>query len=233
MNRTLFMEQVIIVVQEFRGGTHPEYDLFDQSWTQVGTARRGGSMARKILGHLNDDVKPGPLEVRDMTGTLLLSARQHFERSRPVVLLQDGAGGEVGKAVRMRGILKPEFDLVHGDRRIGAVKAADRRQRVVNVVDEAGRAVAEVVTMTEDTPVRHPTGTDGYYVKLHHDPPEPLRTLVIGFGIVLQSAIGSESIGETAVTFPGLPALVDRLRRRPASQQQEPVASTGDRDDIR
>ncbi len=219
MSRTIFTEEVLVVIQEWRGGSRPEYDLFDQHWRQIGVARRAAPGGlKKVWNALDGDSAPGPLQVVDMRGTLLLTTARGWERGRPVALIRDGNGREIGKVIRMRGILKPEFDLEHGGRRIRSVKFADRRQRVANVSDAGGTAVGEIRTITKDTPLPLPEGTEGYYLKTHVSLTEPLRSLVIACTVALQSLVSTESMTASfSVTFPGLPALFDRLRQRSRS----------------
>lgn len=210
----IFTEQVLIVIREWRGGSHPEYDVFDQHWRQLAVARRAASRGLRRVLNVVGSVDPGPLQVLDMSEKLLLTAESGREHGRPMTLIRDGDGAEVGKVIRMRGVLKAEFDLQHGGGRIGSVKVADRRQRVVIVNDEAGRPIGEIQTLTEDTPLPVPDGTEGYYLKTHHGLSEPLRSLVVACTIVLQSILTAESMDASfSVTFPGFPALLDRLRR--------------------
>lgn len=211
MTETIFTERVLVVIQKWPGTmarSSPEYHLFDQNWRQLGVARRPAPNA----------YDPGPLQVMDMTGSLLLTNDVVDKQGRPAILIRDRTGAEIGKVIRMGGLLKPELDLEHGGRRIGSVKVADRRQRVVDVYDEAGTEIAKILTITEDTALPVPDRTDGYYLTTHHPLAEPLRSLVVGCAIVLQSFISIESATASfSITSPGIPALLDRLKRRPRS----------------
>ena len=159
---------MLIVIQEWRGGYRPEYDLFDQHWRQLGVARRPAAKGLKKI----------------------LDERCSEARVRP------GAWGPPGR-------------IREGQ---GSTSEGGGRH------DEAGARVAEIRTISDDTPLPVPDGTEGYYLKTNHPLPEPLRTVVIACTIVLQSVVTSESADASfSVTFPGIPALFDRLRRRSRS----------------
>ena len=189
----------------------PDYNLFDQRWRQFGTARRA---ERKGLKKLSNDVDPGPLFVYDAGERLLFSGDLDRPHERPAVFLADADGGEIGWVIRMGGIVKPVFDLEHDGRRLGSLEVTDWRQSLTYVRDEEGSAVAEIRPLDEDAPVENPDETEGYYLRLLQEIPDPLRTLVVGCGVILEALVGSESYESTVIRFtsPGIPTIKDRLK---------------------
>ena len=210
VSQILFTEPVLIVIQTWRDGYWPEYDVFDKRWKQLGTARRSPATGIKRVVNQQDE---GPLRVFDMSGTLLLTTDPTRPHRRPATFLADAAGDEVGWLIRMAGILRPRFDLEHRGSRVGSIDVADRRQRVVHVRDGAGALVADIRTFDREAPFEVPDGKDGYYLTRYEEMPDPLRTLVVGSSIIFQSVVSSET-GESTlwITTPGIPALVDRLK---------------------
>jgi hypothetical protein len=210
VSETIFTEPVLIVIQTWRDGYWPEYDVFDQRWNQLGTARRNPTTGIKRVVDQQDE---GPLRVFDMSGTLLLTTDPTRPHRRPATFLADAVGDEVGWLVRMAGILRPRFDLEYRGGRVGSIDVADRRQRVVHVRDGAGALLADIRTFDREAPFEVPDGKDGYYLTRFEEIPDPLRTLVVGCSVIFQSVVSSERLEPTLyITTPGIPALVDRLK---------------------
>jgi hypothetical protein len=211
MSGTIFTQQVFVVVQTWRNSFMPDYELFDQSWRQIGTARRAEREGLKKLSH---NVDPGPLFVYDAGDRLLFSADFNRPHERPAVFLADANGDEIGWVIRMGGLVKPVFDLEHGGRRLGSLEVTDWRQSLTYVRDEEERAVAEIRPLDEDAPIENPDETEGYYLTMVQEIADPLRTLVVGCGVILEALVGSESFEPTLIRFtsPGIPAIKDRLK---------------------
>ncbi len=211
MSGTIFTEPVLVVVQTWRNSFMPDYHLFDQRWRQIGTARRA---ERQGLKKLSNEVDSGPLFVYDASDRLLFSADFSRPHPRPAVYLADANGDEIGWVIRMGGVVKPIFDLERDGGRIGSLEVTDWRQSLTYVRDEEGTAVAEIRPLDEDAPVENPDGTEGYYLKFVQEIADPLRTLVVGCGIILEALVGSESFEPTLIriTSPGMPAIKARLK---------------------
>lgn len=208
---TIFTEPVVVVIQTWRNSFMPDYHLFDRRWRQIGTARRADRTGLKRLSH---NVDPGPLHVYDAIDRLLFSAMFESPLARPTVLLQDADGDELGWVIRTGGIVKPVFDLKHDGRRVGSLEVTNWRQSLTRVRDEAGTVVAELRPLDQDAPFDVPEDTEGYYLHVLHELTDPLRTLVVSCGVILEALVGSESFEPTVIrmTSPGLPAIKDRLK---------------------
>ena len=193
MSGMMFTEPVIIVQQVWRGRQWPDYDLFNQNWAELGTARRakpGGW--KRIVRAFESSAFPGSFHVVETNGTLVLDVLLASEWGQ-VMLLRDADGNLIGKGIRTKSGMKPQFDLDIGGQLVGTLEIEDWRQRGGVVRDEAGTEIAQLRTITPDTPYHVAPGTQGYFLKIHEPLADPLRRVVVGCAIVLQAAISTES----------------------------------------
>ncbi len=196
---TILTEPVIIVEQVWRGGAWPEYDLYDQNWARLGKAfrqRPRGLVKRMARLVLDSRMFPGPLHVVDPNGTVVFDVLLASEWGQ-VILVRDAEGNLLGKGIRTKSGFKPQFDLDIGGQFVGTMGIEDWRQRGGVVKDEWGREVAELRTITPETPYPVSPDSEGYYLKVREPLKEPLRRLVVACAIVLQAAVTSESIDST------------------------------------
>ena len=194
MSGTILTEPVIIVQQVWRGGSRPDYDLFDQNWAELGVARRAKPRGwKQIIRAAMPLTGPTPFHVVETNGTLVLDILLTSERGGQVILLRDADGNLIGKGIRTKSGMKPQFDLDIAGQFVGTLEIEDWRQRGGVVRDEAGTEIAQLRTITPDTPYYVEADTDGYFLTIHGPVPDPLRRVVVGCAVVLQAAITTES----------------------------------------
>ncbi len=217
MGGTIFTEPVIIVQQVWRGGSHPEYDLFDQNWAPLGTSRRAKptSLLKKIGRILDSDLFPGAFQVLDTTGTLVLSILLASERG-PVMIVKDGDGAPIGKAIETKSGLKPQFDLDIADAFVGTLGFEDWKQRGATVRNDAGAEVARIRTITSTTEYYGPGHGGGYFLQFVETVPDPVHRLIVACTIALQAAVSSESMDSTFSVTWSLPKR-SRAKNHPES----------------
>lgn len=207
----------MIVRQEWRGGRRPEYDVFDPSWSIVAQARyRSPEVATALLRELGIPVRSADLlQIHGPDGTLLFSTLFPGNRARTVILVHDGDGTRVGEALKTKGQRKVHYELRYRGRLTGAIEVQDWRQSSVRITGPDGVEVAEARTVSADAPFEVPPGTDGHYVRMLREVDEPLRSMVVACGVVLQAAIGEESRDSsiTVFRFPLIPSRFDSLKR--------------------
>lgn len=193
MSGRILSEPVIIVQQVWRRGHWPDYDLFDQNWAALGTARRsrpGGW--RRVVRAFESSAFPGSIHVVETDGTLVLDILFASEWGQ-VILVRDAGLNLIGKGIRTKSGTKPQFDLDIGGQFVGALEIADWRQRGGVVTDEAGTEIAQLRTITPDSPYHVAPDTQGYFLKIHAPLADPLHRVVVGCAIVLQAAVSTES----------------------------------------
>jgi len=210
-------EPLLIVRQEWRGGRRPEDDVFDRTWSLVARGRyRSAEVAKALLRELAIPVRSADLlQIHATDGTLLFSTLFPGNRARTVILVHDGDGKGVGEAIKTKGQQRAHYELRDRGRIIGAFEVQDWRQSSIRFTGADGVEVAEARTVSDDAPFEVPPGTDGHYVRTLREVAEPLRSLVVVCGVVLQAAIGDESRDSTTTIFrlPLIPSRFDPLKR--------------------
>lgn len=217
MGATILSEPVVIVQQAWRGGSHPEYDLFDQNWAALGTSRRAKptSLLKKIGRILDSDLFPGAFHVVDTRGTLVLSILLASEWGQ-VMIVKDGDGNPIGKAIETKSGFKPRFDLDIADEFVGTLEIEDWKQRGATVRNAAGAEVARIRTITPNTEYYGSGHGGGYFLQFVETVPDPVRRLIVASTIALQAAVSSESTDSTFSVSWSLPKR-SRAKSRPES----------------
>ena len=214
----LLTEPILVVRRKPQKGRRPEYGVFDAEGRHVaqGVYVSEEELRPIMRGHGLRHWTAAALRILDTHGDTVFVVVFPGWRGRAVLLISDGEGDEVGRARKTKGFLRMTYELRLGERRAGAIRVMDRRQRKVVVTDETGAEVAVIRTEAPATPSDVDDAGEAYSVQVHASLQEPLRSLVVASGVALQAAIGSEtSVGETDVLKMSLiPRALDPLRRR-------------------
>lgn len=209
---------MLVVRRQPQKGRRPEYGVFDAQGCHVAQGVYvSDEEIRPLMGrHGLRHWTAAALRIVDALGGTVFEVAFPGWRGRAVLLISDGQGHEVGRAIKTKGFLRMTYELWLGERRRGAIRVVDRRQRKVVVTDETGVEVAVIRTGSTETPSTVDDAGEAYSLQVHEPLHEPLRSLVVASGIAIQAAIGSEtSVGETDVLKMSLiPRSLDPLRRR-------------------
>ena len=196
---TLFSEPVLVVNQKAKLiELRNEYGVFDQHGTQVGAVRQvGQGAARKVLRALTslDQFLTHRLEVVDMSGRTMLALTRPAKVFKSKVVVQDGAGGEVGTIVQENMVGKIRFGLEAGGRTVGSINAENWRAWNFSVRDEAGTEVARITKTWEGLAKTMFTTADNYVVHIHRPLDDPLRSLVVAAALGVDTALKQDSRG--------------------------------------
>jgi hypothetical protein len=156
----LLAEPILVVRRKPNKGRRPDYSVFDAEGRHVaqGVYVSDEEIRPLMRGHGLRHWTAAALRIVDAHDRTVFVIAFPGWRGRSVLLVSDGEKHEVGDAIKTKGFLRMTYELRHGERRIGAIRVLDRRQRRVLVTDDTGAEVALIRTAPEETPA---TGEDG------------------------------------------------------------------------
>jgi uncharacterized protein YxjI len=191
---TIFTEPVLVVNQKAKYiELTNQYAVYDQNGQQIaGVQQVGQSGARKALRLLTnvDQFLTHRYEVRDASGTLLLSMVRPGKILKSTIVVNDGAGNEVGRIVQENAIGKIRFALVDpAGNRWGGINAENWRAWNFSVQDHTGAEVARITKTFAGLVKAAFTTADNYVVQVHRPLEEPLRTLVVAAALGVDTAL--------------------------------------------
>jgi len=196
---TIFTEPVLVVNQKAKIiEVNNEYAIFNQHGTQVGAVRQvGQSTAKKILRIVSslDQFLTHKLQIVDMAGTPLLALTRPAKVFKSRIVVEDGAGRELGQIVQENMVGKIHFGLEADGRRVGAIKAENWRAWNFSVSDDAGTEVARITKTWEGLAKTLFTSADNFVVHIHRPLDEPLRSLVVASALGVDTALKQDSRG--------------------------------------
>ena len=196
---TIFTEPVLVVNQKAKLiEVNNEYAIFDQNGQQLGAVRQvGQSAAKKVIRVLTsyDQFMTHKLQVVDTSGNVLLAITRPAKVMKSKVLVQDGAGNDVGQILQQNAIGKIRFSLEAGGHTYGMIAAENWRAWNFTVTDESGAEVAKITKTWEGLAKTMFTTADNYVVQIHRPLPEPLRTLVVAAALAVDTALKQDSRG--------------------------------------
>jgi uncharacterized protein YxjI len=196
---TLFTEPVIVVNQKVKLiEVNNEYAVYDQHGNQIAAVRQvGQSTAKKVLRVLTsyDQFLTHKLQVVDMTGTPLLALTRPAKIVKSRIIVADGSGNEVGQIVQENVIGKIRFGLHAEGRKVGSLNAENWRAWNFNITDESGSEVARITKTWEGLAKTMFTTADNYVVQIHRPLDEPLRSLVLGSALGIDTALKQDDRG--------------------------------------
>ncbi|MGW7418861.1 phospholipid scramblase-related protein [Streptomyces sp. NPDC054813] len=195
----LFGEPVLVVNQKAKLiELTNEYKVMDQHGREIGSvAEVGQSALKKILRFVSslDQYMTHRLEIRDASGQpqLLLTRPAKIFKSRVIVTRPDGS--QVGEIVQQNMIGKINFAMIAGDQKVGAIKAENWRAWNFAIVDHTDTEVARITKTWEGLAKTMFTTADNYVLQIHHQLPEPLRSLVVATALTVDTALKQDSRG--------------------------------------
>ena len=196
---TMFTEPVLVVNQKAKLiEINSEYAVYDQNGTQIGAVREvGQSKAKKAVRLLSsyDQFLTHKFQIVDMQGTVQLAITRPAKLIKSKIVVQDGAGNELGTIVQQNAIGKIRFGLESGGRTHGTINAENWRAWNFNIQDHEGNEVARVTKTWEGLAKTMFTTADNYVVQIHRSLDEPLRSLVVAAGLAIDTALKQDSRG--------------------------------------
>lgn len=196
---TLFTEPVLVVNQKAKLiELTNEYKVMDQHGNQLGSVVEvGQSTLRKVVRFISDwdQYFTHRLEIRDAQGqpVLQLTRPAKIFKSRVIVARPDGE--LLGELVQQNVFGKISFAINAGGIQIGAIKGENWRAWNFAVVDQAGTEVARITKTWEGLAKTMFTTADNYVLQIHHQLPEPLRSLVVATALTVDTALKQDARG--------------------------------------
>jgi uncharacterized protein YxjI len=197
---SIFNEPVLVVNQKAKLiELVNEYKVMDQQGRHIGSVVQvGQSTLRKIFRFVSslDQFLTHRLEIRDAYGQplLLLTRPAKFIKSRVVVTRPDGT--PVGEIVQQNAIGKINFAMNDANgTKLGEIRAENWRAWNFAIVDHAGTEVARITKTWEGLAKTLFTTADNYVLQIHHQLPEPLRSLVVATALTVDTALKQDSRG--------------------------------------
>ena len=196
---TLFTEPILVVNQKAKLiEVNSEYAVFDQNGTQIGAVRQvGQSAAKKVLRFVSnvDQYLTHKFQVVDMQGNVLLALTRPAKLIKSKIIVQDGAGRELGQVVQQNMIGKIHFGLESGGQPVGSINAENWRAWNFNIQDAAGNEVARITKTWEGLAKTMFTTADNYVVHITAELQEPLRSMVVASALCVDTALKQDSRG--------------------------------------
>ncbi len=196
---TLFTEPVLVVAQKMKIiELNNEYAIFDQNGNQIGAVRQvGQSTVKKVMRLVSsvDQFLTHKLQIVDMAGMPVLALTRPAKLFKSRIVVEDGAGREIGQIVQENMIGKIHFGLEAGGRRLGSINAENWRAWNFNIQDEHGQEVARITKTWEGLAKTMFTNADNYVVQFKRLLEEPLRSLVVASALSVDTALKQDKRG--------------------------------------
>lgn len=169
-----------------------EYMVHDEHGAQIGAVRQTGqSTARKVLRFVSnvDQYLTHRLEVTDTSGEVLLRLTRPAKLLKSTVVVAGPGGGEIGRLVQQNVFGKVRFDLEAGGTSVGSLNAENWRAWDFAILDRDGTEVARIKKTFEGIARAVFTTADNYVVRIHRPLEDPLRSLVVGAALCVDTAL--------------------------------------------
>jgi uncharacterized protein YxjI len=175
-----------------------EYAIYDANGTQLGAVRQVGQSALKKVARVltsYDQFMTHKLQVVDMAGTVLLAVTRPAKIMKSTVLVNDGAGRDLGKVVQQNVFGKIHFSLEAAGQAVGSINAENWRAWNFSIRDAADTEVARITKTWEGLAKTMFTTADNYVVQIHRPLDEPLRSLVVAAALSVDTALKQDKRG--------------------------------------
>ncbi|HEV7865176.1 MAG TPA: phospholipid scramblase-related protein [Acidimicrobiia bacterium] len=196
---TIFTEPVLVVNQKAKLiEVNNEYAIFDANGRQLGAVRQvGQSMLKKAARVLTsyDQYMTHKLQVVDMAGAVLLAITRPAKLLKSRILVNDGAGRELGQVLQQNVMGKIRFSLVAGGQPVGSINAENWRAWNFSIRDHTDTEVARITKTWEGLAKTMFTTADNYVVQIHRPLEDPLRSLVVAAALSVDTALKQDKRG--------------------------------------
>ena len=196
---TLFTEPILVVNQKAKLiEINNEYAVYDQHGAQIAAVREVGQStvkkAARLLTSL-DQYMTHKLQVVDMAGNVVLALTRPAKLVKSKIIVQDGAGTEIGRITQQNAIGKIRFGLESGGKVYGSINAENWRAWNFNIQDHTGAEIARITKTWEGLAKTMFTTADNYVVQIHRPLEEPLRSLIVAAALCVDTALKQDSRG--------------------------------------
>ena len=196
---TLFSEPILVVNQKAKvWELNNEYAISDQHGNQIRAVRQvGQSTAKKVLRALTsvDQFLTHKLQIVDASGTVQLQLTRPAKVMKSKIIVQDGAGTEVGQIVQENVIGKIRFGLQVGGQRLGSINAENWRAWNFSIRDAQEEEIARITKTFAGIARAVFTTADNYVVQIHRPITGPLQALVVAAAVSVDTALKQDNRG--------------------------------------
>jgi uncharacterized protein YxjI len=196
---TVFTEPVLVVNQKAKLiEVNNEYAIYDASGKQLGAVRQVGQSALKKAARVltsYDQFMTHKLQVVDMAGTVLLAVTRPAKLMKSRIIVQDGAGRELGQVVQQNVLGKIRFSMEAGGASLGSINAENWRAWNFSIRDAADTEVARITKTWEGLAKTMFTTADNYVVQILRPLEDPLRSLVVASALSVDTALKQDKRG--------------------------------------
>lgn len=195
----LFTEPILVVNQKAKFiELSNEYAISDQHGNQIGAVRQTGqNTAKKLVRALTsyDQFLTHKLQIVDHNHQVVLQLTRPAKMVKSRVIVQDGAGVEVGQIVQENVFGKIKFGLHSGGHRVGSILGENWRAWNWRLEDQAGTEIGRITKTWAGFTRAMFTQADNYVVQIHNPLPEPLRSLVVAAAVGVDTALKQDNRG--------------------------------------
>ncbi len=196
---TIFGEPILVVNQKAKLiEINNEYAIYDANGNQLGAVRQTGqSAAKKVIRFVSslDQFFTHKLQVVDMSGNVLMAITRPAKLVKSRVIIQNGAGADVGEVVQENVFGKIRFAYMVDGQRIGGIQAENWRAWNFSLRDADDNEVARVTKTFEGVAKTLFTTADNYVMQVHRPLEDPLRSLVVASALIVDTALKQDSRG--------------------------------------
>jgi uncharacterized protein YxjI len=196
---TIFGESILVINQKAKLiEVNNEYAIYDRHGTQVGAVRQiGQSSTKKMVRVLSslDQFFTQKLQVVDMGGNVLMQVSRPAKFVKSRVVIQDGAGNEIGEVVQENVFGKIRFGFMVEGERVGGIFAENWRAWKFSLRDAGDTEVARITKTFEGVAKTMFTTSDNYVLQVNHPLLEPLRSFVVASALTIDTALKQDSRG--------------------------------------
>jgi uncharacterized protein YxjI len=195
----LMSEPILVVNQKAKLiELNNEYAISDQNGTQIGAVRQvGQSAAKKALRLMGsyDQFFTHKLQVLDHSHQVVLQLTRPAKFVKSKVIVQDGAGTEIGQIVQENAIGKIRFALMANDQKYGMINGENWRAWNWNIQDFNGEEIGRITKTFSGLTRAVFTQADNYVVQIHRPLEDPLRSLVVAAAMSVDTALKQDTRG--------------------------------------
>jgi hypothetical protein len=195
----LLNEPILVVNQKAKIiELNNEYAVSDQYGNQIGAVRQvGQSTAKKVMRMVGsyDQFMTHKLQVLDHHHQVILQLTRPAKIMKSKVIVQDGAGAEIGQIVQENMVGKIRFGLHGGGVRVGGIFGENWRAWNWNIQDANGEEVGRITKTFSGLTRAVFTQADNYVVQIHRPLEDPLRSLVVAAAMSVDTALKQDARG--------------------------------------
>ena len=198
----LLDQPILVVNQKWKAfEVNTEFAIYDPTGAQVGSVRQvGQSSVKKFVRFFAsfDQYFTHKYQLVDSSGVVVLMITRPAKFIKSRVIVQDGAGQEVGQIVQQNVFGKIRFTFRVDGQDIGGIFAENWRAWNFSLKDGSGTEVARVTKTFEGLLKTAFTTADNYVLHVNPGLSDPLRQLVYASAVSIDTALKQDARGLSA-----------------------------------